>query len=137
MRVVLDTNILVSALISPAGPSDRLYQEWRNRRFDLVTCEEQLEEFRRVTRYPRLRPHIDSANAGTMLNEIRLLAVMASNLPKLKISRDPGDNFVLAMAGAGRADYLVTKDKRDILALKRHEQTRIVTVNQMLSVLES
>lgn len=55
MRVVLDTNVLVSALISPLGPSDRLYQEWRNGIFDLITSEEQLEEFRRVTRYPHIR----------------------------------------------------------------------------------
>jgi len=135
MRIVLDTNILISALISPAGPSDSLYRAWRNGQFYLITSEEHLEEFRRITRYPHLRPYIQPA-AGTMLNEIRLLAVMVSNLPKLKASRDPGDNFILAMAVAGHADFLVTKDKRDILSMKRYQQTRIITVGRMAEILK-
>jgi putative PIN family toxin of toxin-antitoxin system len=55
MRVVLDTNILVSALISKSGPTDRLYSAWKDHRYALVTSNEQLEEFRRVTRYPRVK----------------------------------------------------------------------------------
>ncbi len=58
MRVVLDTNILISALIVPGGAPDALYQTWRAGQFTLVTSEEQLDEFRRVTRYPRLRPFL-------------------------------------------------------------------------------
>jgi uncharacterized protein len=51
MRVILDTNILCSALLTPGGPTDRLYRAWRDARFVLLTSEQQLEEFRRVTRY--------------------------------------------------------------------------------------
>jgi len=47
-------------------------------------------------------------------------------------SRDPGDNFLLAMSEAGAAQYLVTGDKHDVLALKRHGTTRIVTARAML-----
>ena len=54
MRVVLDTNILCSALITPGGLADRLYLAWRDGTFTLVSSEEQLEEFRRVTRYPKV-----------------------------------------------------------------------------------
>jgi len=50
MRVVLDTNVLISALITPQGPPEILYQSWRAGRFILVTSEIQLDEFRRVTR---------------------------------------------------------------------------------------
>jgi predicted nucleic acid-binding protein len=64
MRAVLDTNILCSALLTPGGLTDRLYRAWREGRFELLTSEEQLEEFRRVTRYPRLRPFIEPAAAG-------------------------------------------------------------------------
>jgi uncharacterized protein len=59
MRVILDTNILCSALITPDGPSDRLYRAWREGRFELLTSDEQLDEFRRVTRYPRVRQYIE------------------------------------------------------------------------------
>ncbi len=104
MRAVLDTNILCSALLTPGGLTDRLYRAWREGRFQLLTSEEQLEEFRRVTRYPRLRPFIEPAAAGAMHNEPRRLAVLIAKLPVVDASRDPEDNFLLAMAQAGKAD---------------------------------
>ncbi len=136
MRVVLDTNVLISALIAPGGWPDILYQSWRGGRFVLISSEEQFDEFRRVSRYPRLRRFLQPAAAGTMLNEIRLLASLTASLPKVDVSPDPADNFLLAMAQAGHADYLVTRDKDDLLALVRHKGTRIISVHQMVELLE-
>jgi putative PIN family toxin of toxin-antitoxin system len=135
MRVVLDTSVLVSALISPGGWPDKLYQAWRMGRFDLVSSLEQLDEFRRVTRYPRLRPYIQPAAAGTLLNEIKLLAVVLTKLPKVERSKDPADNFILAMAEAGQADYIVARDKAGLLDLKSHGTTPIVPVHTMIDIL--
>jgi putative PIN family toxin of toxin-antitoxin system len=135
MRVVLDTNILCSALITPGGLADRLYLAWRNRLFALITSEEQLEEFRRVTRYPRVRQYIEPAAAGTLHNELRRLAVLLTELPVVEASRDPWDDFLLAMAQAGKADFLVTGDKRDLLSMGVFGSTRIVTARQMLGEL--
>lgn len=132
MRVVLDTNILCSALLRPQGLTDRLYRAWREGRFELLTSREQLEEFRRVTRYPRLRPFIDPAAAGAMHNELRQLAVLVAKLPIVDASQDPADNFLLAMAKAGKADVLVTGDKRDLLSLGSFQGTRIITARQFL-----
>ena len=50
MRVVLDSNVLLSALISPHGAPHRVYEAWRERRFDLVTCPTQLDEIRRASK---------------------------------------------------------------------------------------
>ena len=135
MRVVLDTNVLISALIVPGGPSDYLYQSWSAGRFELITSKEQLDEFRHVTRYPRLRKYLRPAAAGTMLNEIRVLAVVTGPLPKLRVCADPADNFLLAMVQEGNADYLVTGDARHLLALKRYRTTRIVTVRALAKAL--
>jgi putative PIN family toxin of toxin-antitoxin system len=135
MRAVLDTNILCSALLTPGGLTDRLYRAWREGRFQLLTCEEQLEEFRRVTRYPRLRPFIEPAAAGAMHNELRRLAVLVVELPVVDASQDPADNFLLAMAQAGEADVLVTGDKHDLLSLKVFQRTRIITARQFLGQL--
>jgi putative PIN family toxin of toxin-antitoxin system len=135
MRVILDTNILCSALITPGGLADRLYLAWCNRLFALVTSEEQLEEFRRVTRYPRVRQYIEPAAAGTLHNELRRLAVLLPELPVIEACRDPWDDFLLAMAQAGKADFLVTGDKRDLLSMGVFGSTRIVTVRQMLGEL--
>lgn len=135
MKAVLDTNILCSALLTPGGLTDRLYRAWRDGRFELLTSEEQLEEFRRVTRYPRLRPFIEPAAAGAMHNELRRLAVLVLKLPLVEASRDPADNFLLAMAQAGEADVLVTGDKRDLLSLGSFQRTRIITARQFLGQL--
>ena len=135
MRAVLDTNILCSALLTPGGLTDRLYRAWREGRFRLLTSEEQLEEFRRVTRYPRLKPFIEPAAAGAMCNELRCLAVLIGKLPVVDASRDPGDNFLLAMAQAGEADVLVTGDKHDLLSLKVFQRTRIITARHFLTQL--
>jgi len=135
VKVVLDTNILISALISPGGEADHLYQAWRTGQFTLISSEEQLEEFRRVTRYPRMKPFIPFSDAGTMVNEVRLLAEMVSELPQVDASPDPGDNFVLAMAEAGQADYLVTRNRKDLLDLARFKNTVIVLPAQLIAVL--
>ena len=60
---------------------------------------------------------------------------MVPTLPRVDRSPDPKDNFLLALAEAGNADLLVSGDKRDVLALKRHEGTRIVTAREALQAL--
>jgi predicted nucleic acid-binding protein len=57
-------------------------------------------------------------------------------LPEVDASSDPADNFLLAMAQTVQADYLVTSDKRGLLALKRHEVTRIVSTGKFLELLD-
>ncbi len=130
MKVILDTNILVSSLIVPASPPHRIYEAWRAGAFVLVTCDEQLEEFRRVTRYDKLRAYIEPAAAGTLLNELHKIAQHIGKLPKVKRSPDAGDDYLLALAQVADADYLVTGDRSGLLALKRHGKTRIVTARQ-------
>lgn len=135
MRVVLDTNILISALITSVSPSAQVFALWRSRRFDLLTCAQQLEEFARATRYPQVRARLLPAVAGALLNRVRDRAVVFENLPKLDIAPDPDDNYLLALAEAGEARFLVTGDK-PLLGLKRHKSTRIVTPAALLELLK-
>jgi len=65
---------------------------------------------------------------------LRHFAELATDLPRADVSTDPGDDFLLAMATAGRADYLVTGDKRDVLAPKRYGTTRIVSPKRFLEI---
>ena len=127
MRVVVDTNIFVSALISEAGAPARLLKAWIGRRFVLVSHARQLDELRNVTRRPKIRALIRPALAGRMVNEIILRAEMPDALPPIERSRDPLDDFLLALCEAGRADRLVTGDKADLLSLERHGRARICT----------
>ncbi len=70
-----------------------------------------------------------------MLNAIRSLAINIENPPTQSVSRDPHDDFLFAMAQAGGADYLVTGDKADVLALARHGKTQIVTVQKLIEIM--
>jgi putative PIN family toxin of toxin-antitoxin system len=135
MRVVLDTNVLVSALISPSGAADLVYKAWLSGTFHLVSCEMQVGEIRRVTRRPVLRSLIKPSEAGRLINQIRHLADMVDPLPRVSASPDPGDDYLLAASYAGRADYLVTGDKSGLLALARFRRTRIMTIRTFLLAL--
>ena len=136
MRVVIDTGILIAALITKDTPPDRIYQAWRKRRFELVTSEWQLEEFRRVSRYPKLRKYLQPIEAGNLVNGLRHQAQVLDDLPDVELSVDPDDNPLLAIAIAGEVDYLVSGDKRDVLALKKVGKTRIITARRFLTILQ-
>lgn len=126
MRVVLDSNILFSALISPHGYPEAIYRAWRAARFELVTSRHQLEEIRRASRYPRLQAVLQPAKIGTMINNLQRALVLEKLTLTLECA-DPDDAFLLAMAMQGQADYLVTGDKRAGLLQRGHiERTRIV-----------
>jgi len=132
VRLVVDTNILISALLAGTSAPAQLIVLWREGRFDLLTSAEQLDELRRVARYPKIRERLAPALAGRLINDIRDLAVLLTKLPVVTASPDPHDNYLLAMAAAGSADFLVTGDKRDLLALTLFEGTKILTVRDFL-----
>jgi putative PIN family toxin of toxin-antitoxin system len=134
VRLVVDTNILISALLVEASLSAHLIVLWRQGRFDLLTSAEQLDELMRVTRYPKIRERLTPALAGRLINELRDIAVVLKNFPTVSVCQDPFDDYLLAMAVAGSADFLVTGDKRDLLGLKHHEGTKIVTVRDFLTL---
>ncbi len=133
MRLVIDTNILVSALLAATSLPAQLVVLWRAGRFDLLTAVEQLDELMRVTRYPKIRERLAPAIAGRLVNDLRALACMVDKLPVVDASPDPDDNYLLALAAAGGADFLVTGDKRDLLGIAVYEGTKIITVRDYLA----
>ena len=129
MRVVLDTNILVSALIAPAGKPAAIYNAWVEGKFTLLTCVAHLDELLATLQKPRVAELVKPYKAGRLVNQIKRLAEDAGLLPPVNRSPDPTDDFLLALCQAGNADYLVTGDKSGLLALDRHKATRIVSAS--------
>ncbi len=134
MRLVVDTNVLVSALLAGTSLPAQLILLWRQGRFDLLTTAEQLDELRRVTRYPKIRERLAPALAGRLVNDLRTLAVTMDKLPVVDVSKDPDDNYLLAIAAAGSADFLLTGDKRHLLGIASYGGTKIVTVRDFLAL---
>jgi uncharacterized protein len=135
VRVILDTNILISALIRRDGVPGRILQAWVDGRYDLLTHERQLDELRLVTRRPEFRELIRPAQAGRMVNQLRLHAEIIARIPRTRRSDDPADDFLLAMCETSFADYLATGDKAGLLNLKSHGRTAIVTARFFLDLI--
>ena len=135
MRVVLDTNVLVSALMIQTGNPAAIYRAWQEGHFTLLTCAEHLDELRATLRKPAVAERIKPFKAGGLVNEMKKLAESVEALPRLRRSPDPTDDFLLALSQAGRADYLVTGDKSGLLALEHHEGARIVSARVFAALL--
>ena len=126
MRVVLDTNVLFSALISPHGSPDVIYRAWRAAKFELVTSLDQLDELRRASRYPKFQKILQPHRVGAMINNLQRATVLESASTDLELN-DPDDVFLVAIAVTGAADYLVTGDGRaGLLQMENVGRTRIL-----------
>lgn len=134
MRVVLDTNVLVSALLIQVGHPAAVYRAWQEGYFTLLSCAEQLDELRATLRKPAIAERIKPYKAGRLVNEIKELAEDVGTLPRVRRSPDPSDDFLLALSEAGRADYLVTGDKGGLLSLGRHHGTRIISARKFAAL---
>ncbi|MCY4505927.1 MAG: putative toxin-antitoxin system toxin component, PIN family [Acidobacteria bacterium] len=127
MRIVLDTNVLVSALISPEGSPGRVLAAVRREGLTLVTSESQLAELKTVLSRDRLRPCIHPGEAEDLLRNLEAIGDVVAELPDVNASSDPDDNLILATAIAGRADLIVSGDKKHMLALGWIDGIPIVT----------
>jgi putative PIN family toxin of toxin-antitoxin system len=121
-----------SALITEKSLPAHLVTLWREGYFELLTSKSHIAEMMRATRYPKIRARLSIATAGRLINELRDVATILNILPRISLSPDPADNYLLAMAAAGGADFLITGDKRDLLALRIHAGAKIVTVREFL-----
>ena len=122
MRVVLDTNVLVSGLAFPGGPPGRLVAAWRAGAFDLVVSDFLLDELARVLPALSARTGFSPTDVRDFIDILHALSVVtelsegAIELARTSGLRDPDDVPVLATLIASGADCLVTGDK-DLLAL--------------------
>jgi putative PIN family toxin of toxin-antitoxin system len=136
VRLVLDTNIFVSALISRHAPPAQLLDLWdKHRGYTLISHKTQLQELRRVAHYDKIRKRIAPLSFDRLIDDIQHFAVLATRLPKIAVSPDPDDDYLLAMAKAGKADLLVSGDRRDLLSLKTYDDIRIVTAREAWELL--
>ena len=117
VRAVLDTNVLLSVLLFPAGRVSWLRGAWRAGRVRPLASQDTTAELIRVLAYPKFR--LDEAERQDLLDDYLPFCeavVIPSPPPAIPACRDPFDRPLLLLAIAGRADALVTGDA-DLLAL--------------------
>jgi hypothetical protein len=134
MRVILDTNVLLSALLSPHGAPAKLLAAWERKLFTLVISDELLAELRGVLRRPFFRARLRASDAELFAAGLHALALRYPKPPPSAAARDAKDSFLLALAAVSEAQFLVTGDK-SLLALRRHGPTRFVTPAAMIEFL--
>ena len=138
MRFVVDTNLLVSGVIS-AGLPRRLVDAAKAGEFELCTSEVLLAELLDVLTRGKFAARLAQAGltpAG-IVGDLRRMAVVVSpaSVPRV-VPADPDDAHVLAAALAGAADLIASGDKRDLLPLGSYRGIPIVTAREAVERLE-
>ena len=134
LKVVLDTNQFVSALLSPRGTPAQVLQAWRERAYVLVISRALQREIERVLTYPKIRTtyRLESRKIADLMELIKREAVVVADpAPVDVITADPSDNEAIAVAAAARADYIISGDQH-LLALRRYRNIAIVTATKFL-----
>jgi putative PIN family toxin of toxin-antitoxin system len=112
LRVVVDPNVLVSAAISPAGPPRQIVTAWVDGRFELVASPALIDELRDVLDRPKFRRWISAAVAREFVDGLADDALLLDDPPERPgVSPDPDDDYLIALARAAGADYLVSGDR--------------------------
>ena len=135
MDAVLDTNVVVSALISHRGAPAQCYRAWQEGRFAYVTSPALLDELARVLSYPRLSKYL--AWSGEERREFLEALAYAAKLvvPDIElhvIDEDPDDDRVLEAAVAAGVSHIVTGD-RHLLNLRSYNGIEIVPPARFLA----
>lgn len=129
MRIVLDANVLVSALISSAGAPAQIVAYWREDKFEVAISTPILHELDRVLHYPRLQEHYHLPEKR-IRRFLRLLARQAVAVAPPQsvtvIELDPDDNRYLECAVAAEAEVIVSGD-RHLLALGEYQGIQILS----------
>jgi putative PIN family toxin of toxin-antitoxin system len=130
--VVLDTNVVLSALLFANGRLAPLRAAWQGGRCEVLVSKPTASELMRVLGYPKFKLSADEREEllADCLPHWRSVRIPA-NLPKLPQCRNANDQMFIELAAAGKADFLVSGDK-DLLVLSPQFSGRIVTADAFI-----
>jgi len=133
IRVVLDTTVIVSAVISPNGPNARLFDLILDRQIRPYTTKEVLAEYAKVFSYERLK-HLSKTRTARLNSILSRAGKVVRSPGILKISGHDDDNRIYECAVAAKAHYIVTENAKHFNA--PHKTTQIINAQQLLGILE-
>lgn len=135
MRLVLDTNVVASAMLWGGNPK-RLLQARREKRVELFTSVAMLAELTDILARPKFEQKIAASilTVDQLVDGYTELTQLVRPTPTPRIVSDPNDDVVIGTALAARADLLVTGD-RGLLDVGTHQEVRIVSVAEALGMI--
>jgi putative PIN family toxin of toxin-antitoxin system len=131
-RLVVDTNIIVSGLITSGTPPARILDAVHNKKITLLISDEVLSEYLRVLEYPHIRKYKKITDetishlTALFINETERVEI----LTPITACPDPDDDKFLSLAVEGQADFIITGDKADLLSLKEISGIKIITARE-------
>ena len=132
-RVVLDTNVVLSALVFTHGRAVALREAWQGGRCEPLVSKQTADELIRVLGYPKFK--LEAAEQHELIADYlpycRTVAIPAKP-PRTPVCRDPFDLPFLQLAVVGKADLLVTGDQ-DLLGIESKRLCPIVTLDAFLA----
>lgn len=140
IRVVLDTNVFVSALLAPDSPPARILELALEGQLRLVISPGIIREIGQVWQYPKVKKSLKKhrLTAKEVANAILKILKVATITPGAETARgvspDPGDDMVLSCAMEGQADFIISGDQ-DLTELEYYEGIRIVSPANFLKLL--
>lgn len=135
MRVIFDTNLLVSMALSKGGTLEIVWRLWRTRRFEVLVSQPLVDEVKDVLERPKLAKFLSKTRRNAILSDLEQLALSTEISTPYPTFPDPDDRFLLAMIRDGAADVLVTGDKM-LLELQTFEGVPIVGAAEFLGLFE-
>ncbi len=138
IRAVIDTNVLISGLLTNRGYTGQIVEALLQDRFKVVVSYSILTELMRVCALPKLSSYPSIGQRGTLLAVFLSLIgeIYPGVVHQRVIADDPDDDFVLACAIEGEADYIVTGDHH-LLELEQHQGVQIITPKEFAELLEN
>lgn len=137
-RLAVDTNIIISGLMTTASPPAQILDAVHSKKIILLVSDEVVVEYLRVLEYPHIRKY--KKITDEVIRDLTSLFIEETErveiLSHIKKSTDPDDDKFLSLAVEGKADFLITGDKADLLSLKEIEHIPIITARQAVERLK-
>lgn len=134
-RVVLDTNVLISAALQPAGTPRTVVDTIRSQGGSLLFCQQTFEELYSCFNRPKFDRYVSRKNRELYFAQLVVVSEVISITGALMGCRDPDDDKFLELALLGAADCLVTGDQ-DLLVMSPFRGIEILRPTEFLSLVE-
>jgi putative PIN family toxin of toxin-antitoxin system len=137
MRVVIDTNVFISSVISTKGAPAQLFKKWLDGAFEIIVSDAIMIEYQTALRYEHVRKRhgLTSPQMEKLLDDFLGGVTLVTPTEAVhSVTNDPDDNKFLECAQAGGAEFIISGDKH-LLNLKEYEDIQILSPSAFLLLL--